>query len=69
MRKAFCRLVEKYKRLVYNLEKIKNTYELYTYESETVVKEFLAKKGIVCRDFKQVEMKLEDAFIGLTGKY
>lgn len=61
--------LKKEKFVVVNLERVKNTYELYTYEPETVVKEFLASKGIACRDFKQVEMKLEDAFIGLTGKY
>jgi hypothetical protein len=29
----------------------------------------LHEKGIAVREFRQVEMGLEDAFIGLTGKY
>lgn len=52
-----------------NIEKIKNKVELYTYESEEFIKNFLAKRNIAHENFQQVEMSLEDAFIGLTGKY
>lgn len=54
---------------VVNVEKVHNKVEIYTYESEAFVKKFLEKNGIEHRAFQQVEMGLEDAFIGLTGKY
>lgn len=56
-------------KFVSNIEKVKNNVELYTYESEEFVKSYLSKNGIEIRNFKQVAMDLEDAFIGLTGKY
>jgi ABC-2 type transport system ATP-binding protein len=43
--------------------------ELYTYESDEFVINFLKQKGISVKGFRKVEMNLEDAFIGLTGKY
>ncbi|RIJ45972.1 ABC transporter ATP-binding protein [Maribellus luteus] len=54
---------------VVNVEKVHNKVEIYTYESEAFVKKFLEKNGIQHRAFQQVAMGLEDAFIGLTGKY
>lgn len=54
---------------VVNIEMIKNKVELYTYEDETFVRNFLDKAGIVYKNFSQTKMGLEDAFIGLTGKY
>jgi ABC-2 type transport system ATP-binding protein len=54
---------------VANFEKVHNKVELYTYETEDFVKNFLSKNGIVHFNFQKVEMGLEDAFIGLTGKY
>jgi len=56
-------------KFIANLEKVKNKVELYTYETEEFVKNYLQQKGIVVNGFKKVEMGLEDAFIGLTGKY
>jgi ABC-2 type transport system ATP-binding protein len=56
-------------KFVANIEKVKNNVELYTYESEEYVLRFLKDSGIGVKNFKQVEMNLEDAFIGLTGKY
>jgi ABC-2 type transport system ATP-binding protein len=52
-----------------NVERIKNQYEFYTYESEDSVKGLLNNKGLIFKNFRKVEMNLEDAFIGLTGKY
>ncbi len=52
-----------------NLEKVHNKVELYTYETEEFVQNFLTKNGIAHSNFQQVKMGLEDAFIGLTGKY
>ena len=54
---------------VVNIEKVKNKIELYTYEPEGFVRNFLEKSGIGFKNFRQVKMELEDAFIGLTGKY
>jgi ABC-2 type transport system ATP-binding protein len=54
---------------VKNFEKVKNKVEIYTYESEEFVKSFLDKNNIGYKNFRKVDMGLEDAFIGLTGKY
>ena len=54
---------------VRNLEMVKNKVELYTYESKEFVQKFLENNGVGHKGFKQVKMELEDAFIGLTGKY
>lgn len=56
-------------KFVANFEKVKNKVEIYTYEPEGFVKKFLENNKIAYKNFKQVEMGLEDAFIGLTGKY
>lgn len=56
-------------KFVKNLEMVKNKVELYTYESMDFVRSFLENNGIAHKGFKQVKMELEDAFIGLTGKY
>jgi len=56
-------------KFVANFEKVMNSVELYTYESEEFVKDFLKKENIGHKNFRKVEMTLEDAFIGLTGKY
>lgn len=54
---------------VANFEKVNNKVEIYTYESEEMVLSFLKNNGITYKNFQKVEMGLEDAFIGLTGKY
>lgn len=56
-------------KFVANIEILKDKVELYTYESESFVKDFLNKKNISYKNFAEVNMGLEDAFIGLTGKY
>jgi len=50
-------------------DRIKNHYELYTYADESEVKRMLDEKGLKYSDFARQTMTLEDAFIGLTGKY
>lgn len=54
---------------VVNLEKVKNKVELYTYSSESTVRNYFDERQIVIDHFEEVKMELEDAFIGLTGKY
>ena len=52
-----------------NLETMKNKVELYTRQSEEYVREWLQKQHIQYCNWQQEVMTLEDAFIGLTGKY
>ncbi|MDE6116070.1 MAG: ABC transporter ATP-binding protein [Duncaniella sp.] len=52
-----------------NPGKIKNEIELYTFESPDYVKETLDRHGVRYSDLRRRDMSLEDAFIGLTGKY
>ena len=54
---------------ILNIEKVKNKVELYTYSPENDVKKYLDDNKIQFSNFAQVRMELEDAFIGLTGKY
>ena len=61
-------LLEKDSTIV-NYERVKNTVELYSYASAEEIKSWLNIRGIQYRNFRKVEMSLEDAFIGLTGKY
>jgi ABC-2 type transport system ATP-binding protein len=61
-------LLQKDKTIV-NFERVKNTVELYSYASAEEIKSWLTIRGIQGKNFRKVEMSLEDAFIGLTGKY
>jgi ABC-2 type transport system ATP-binding protein len=54
---------------IINYERVKNTVELYSYASSDQVRFWLNTRGIQSKNFRKVEMSLEDAFIGLTGKY
>jgi ABC-2 type transport system ATP-binding protein len=54
---------------IVNVEKVKNMVELYTYLGEIETRNWLKENGIAYKDFSIVDMNLEDAFIGLTGKY
>lgn len=54
---------------VVNLERSRDEVELFTYESGQFVKTFLDEKKVPYEQFREVKMGLEDAFIGLTGKY
>jgi len=59
----------KRKHFILNIERVKNKVELYTYSTESDVKKYLTDNKILFSNFRQVNMGLEDAFIGLTGKY
>jgi ABC-2 type transport system ATP-binding protein len=54
---------------IVNVERVKSMVELYTYSDEIEVKKYLEDNKIAVRNFTKVKMGLEDAFIGLTGKY
>ncbi len=55
--------------MVVNTERINNHYEVYTYDGESDVKSMLDRMGLSSTGFRQMDLTLEDAFIGLTGKY
>ena len=54
---------------IINPGKIRNEVELYSFDGMDYVKEYLTANNISYKDLKRTPMSLEDAFIGLTGKY
>ncbi len=55
--------------VIKNFEQLKNEVTIYSFENEETVRRYLKEKNIDFTDFRRVEMDLEDAFIGITGKY
>ncbi len=55
--------------VVTNFEIIKNHATIYSFKNREEIKSYLKSRGVVYQDLKEVPMTLEDAFIGLTGKY
>ncbi|KAF0139505.1 MAG: ABC-2 type transport system ATP-binding protein [Stygiobacter sp.] len=55
--------------VVRSYEIIKNKAVIFTFEQQPNVASYLNSKGIDFNDLHQVPMSLEDAFIGITGKY
>jgi len=55
--------------VVKNFELIRNHATLYTFHSSPDVQQYLQSKGIEHTEFREMPMSLEDAFIGITGKY
>lgn len=55
--------------VIKNFEIIKNKVSIYTFVSITELENHLSKLGIKYTSLNEVKMSLEDAFIGLTGKY
>ncbi len=55
--------------ILVNPGKIKNEVEFYTFASEEDVKTLLTSLDVNYSELQPREMSLEDAFIGLTGKY
>lgn len=54
---------------IINPGKIRNEVELYSFDGIDYVRHYLDSNGVVYSDLKRAPMSLEDAFIGLTGKY
>lgn len=52
-----------------NVEQIRDKVSVFGYINPEEVKGFLSQKGIAYKSIEEVSMNLEDAFIGLTGKY
>ncbi|MFA8343677.1 MAG: ABC transporter ATP-binding protein [Rhodothermaceae bacterium] len=55
--------------LISNYEIIKDKYEIYSFSEENKIRDYLKKFDVNYTDFAKEEMNLEDAFLGLTGKY
>ncbi|MBN2364699.1 MAG: ABC transporter ATP-binding protein [Calditrichaeota bacterium] len=55
--------------IITNIEQIRNVVTVYTFQSEKELKGYLKKSDVAFSELSEVEMSLEDAFIGLTGKY
>lgn len=55
--------------VIKNFETIKNHVTIYTFNKRDSVEQYLKSKGIVFSDLSEIPMSLEDAFIGITGKY
>ncbi len=55
--------------VVENYEQIKNLVTIYSFKSQDVIIKYLTKKNIEFENLEEVSMDLEDAFVGITGKY
>lgn len=54
---------------LWNTEKNNGQWITYSFEPLETVRQLLESKGIQITDLKEETLSLEDAFIGLTGKY
>ena len=54
---------------IINPGKIGNEVELYSFDGDDYVKRYLETNNIPNSDLQRTPISLEDAFIGLTGKY
>ncbi len=55
--------------VITNFELYKNKVILFSFKSQKAIEDYLNKRKIPFSDLEEVPMSLEDAFIGLTGKY
>ncbi|MFH0733143.1 MAG: ABC transporter ATP-binding protein [bacterium] len=55
--------------VINNFELVKNNATIYSFKNHAEVELYLRNLGIVYENFRDIAMTLEDAFIGLTGKY
>ena len=55
--------------IIANIESIGNTYSVYSFKTKDEVQEYLNSEKIIVDSLTEETMTLEDAFIGLTGKY
>ncbi len=72
-RKVSCSLPERYKFEAnsdfYNPAQIGNNFEVYTFLPENDIRSYFHNQQIPNDNFRTEILNLEDAFIGLTGKY
>ncbi len=55
--------------IIQNMEIIRDEITMYSFENGERIQAFLRNQGIDYWQFTEVAMSLEEAFIGLTGKY
>ncbi len=55
--------------VINSFELVKNNATIYSFKNQENVELYLRNLGITYENFKDVPMTLEDAFIGITGKY
>ncbi len=55
--------------IVRNIEQINNKVSIYSFKNINEIEEYLKAKGIAYENIREVPMDLEDAFVGITGKY
>jgi ABC-2 type transport system ATP-binding protein len=55
--------------VITNSEIIKNNAAIYSFNDQDNVEKYLESKKIEFKNFREIPMTLEDAFIGITGKY
>lgn len=55
--------------IIHDVEIIREEITLYSFQNSQMVQSFLRSLGISYSQFTEVMMSLEEAFIGLTGKY
>lgn len=55
--------------LVNNYEIVKNNATIYSFKDKDAVEGYLSGLGVAYSEMKEIPMTLEDAFIGITGKY
>lgn len=55
--------------IINNYEIVKNNLTIYTFKDKSAVESYLTNFGISYSNINEIPMTLEDAFIGITGKY
>lgn len=55
--------------LIKNFEIIKNHATIFSFSTQTEIEDFLKSEQIEYKNMAEMPMSLEDAFIGITGKY
>lgn len=55
--------------IITNFDRVKNHGTVYSFADAAAVEAHLKTRGVDFENFHEVKMTLEDAFIGITGKY
>jgi ABC-2 type transport system ATP-binding protein len=55
--------------VVKNFELIRNRATVYSFKPQGTIEQYLQTKGVAFTGLHEIPMSLEDAFIGITGKY
>ena len=55
--------------VIRNFEILKNSVSVYSFSNINEIENYLSSKNIKYKDINEIPMTLEDAFVGITGKY